>query len=132
MKGVRIDPDRDVADDLVANAIADQTAELTEGELFVSVWLHRIERPSGPRSFVRLVVTEQIPDHGHSVHPINLEPEQARRLAEQLEHGADLADREPVGIVRDLVEGLRTAGVPDARIKRALGWLARHEPETGK
>lgn len=122
MKGVR---DRD---ELVANAIADQTAE---GEQrLVSVWLHTMERPSGPRTFVQLVVTEQVP--ATRAHPINLEPEQARRLAEQLEHGADLADREPVKLVRALVAQLAYYHGENLEpiLEQAKRWLERHDTET--
>lgn len=111
-------------DGLVAVPIHDPTVP----DRRAVVALVDIERPSGSRVFVRVSV-EGTSNGSH----INLEPEQARRLADTLEHGADLADREPVGIVRALAEQLAyyfgDGGTPPKALELARAWLKRHDPQ---
>jgi hypothetical protein len=107
---------------LVATALIDP-----ERPRELRVELVNLARPAGDRVFVRVSI-----DESHSVKAsLHLEPEQARRLAEVLEHGADMADREPVGLIRKLVEQLAYyhGNTGNKILDDAEAWLERHDPK---
>ena len=111
---------------LVAAPIVDQTTS-TSRTRSIAAELHKLERPSGARLFVRVRIEDD--NESPPRRTLDLEPEQARRFAEVLEHGADLADREPVKLLRALVADLLSAGEHTTTMEAANAWLKRHDPQ---
>ena len=112
---------------LVGAPIVDSTTSTSRARS-IGVELNNLERPSGSRVFVRVTIDDD--NEQPAQRRIDLEPEQARRLAAILEHGADIADREPVRLMRKLVGELAYYdGSGSKTLDEAAAWLKRHDPK---
>jgi hypothetical protein len=114
----------------IGMAIVDQTTSPSR-RIEIAVELADLERYVGRRAVVRV----RIDDDGEPTsRSIDLEPEQARRLAHLLEQASDVADKAPVRIVRDLIAQLEYAENTGDRVRpdlaSARAWLARNGDES--